>query len=349
MHLSDASITERLNSLCKPPGSLGDLERLAFALCRIQNRITPQSAPRRVVVFAGDHGVNVHGVSAWPSEVTSAVVGFMATGRTASGVLAKTTGADYRVIDVGCLVPPRLEDSRPVLGEVTFVRKPVRLGTADLKTVAAMSESEFDAAWEVGVMEAALAAEDDIQIVAVGEMGIGNTTSAACLVTLLTGQSVETSVGRGAGIDDHGLETKREVVRVATSRVASNVADQNWKAIACEVAGFEIVAMAGFYAGAAQRKLTIILDGYVATAAALVAEKLAPGTSRSMIAAHQSAETGHAKALESLGLQAFLNWNMRLGEATGAILLFPMIDAAAAMMNEMATLDDLLKQTTESA
>jgi len=106
--------------------------------------------------------------------------------------------------------------------------------------------------------------------------------------------------------------------------------------------------MAGFFAGAAQRELTIILDGYIATAAALVAEKIAPGTSRSMIAAHQSAEPGHAKALESLGLQAFLNWNMRLGEATGAILLFPMIDAAAAIMNEMATLDELLKQNTES-
>ena len=344
--LSPATIQERIDSLCKPPGSLGDLERLAFELCRIQNTLTPETKPRRVVIFAADHGVAARGVTAWPSEVTSAVVEVMATGRSASGVLARNNNAEYHVLDVGCLRHPRVNAIDDSSTQAKFISARVAAGTADLSIAAAMTRTQFHAAWRVGLAQADSAADDGCIVVAAGEMGIGNTTSASCLVTLLTGLSPEVSVGRGAGVDDRGLERKRNFVKSATNRVTPIAIKGDWKGVACEVGGFEIVAMSAFFTRSAQRGLTLILDGYIATAAALLAERLYPGTARSMIAAHQSAEPGHEVALKHLGLVPFLRWNMRLGEATGAIMLFPLLDSAAAVITQMATLADVTMPTT---
>lgn len=339
--LSDDAIRSHLDSLCKPPGSLGELERLAFELCRIQNTLSPASTPRRLVVFAADHGVAAQRVTAWPSEVTSMVVGVMAKRKSASGVMSRACNTDYRVVDVGCLHPPNVAIDFVQNSQSTFWSHPVAAGTQDLSLGPAMSRTQFLAAWRVGTAQADAAANEQYAVVAAGEMGIGNTTSASCLVTLLTGISPEHSVGRGAGVSDDGLSIKRAIVMQATQRAMPWLKKEDWKGVACEVGGFEIIAMSAFFVRAAQRRMVIVLDGFIATAAALLSERLYPGTARSMIASHLSSEPGHIKALESLGLSPFLNWNLRLGEGTGAIMLMPMLDTAVAMVTQMATLDDV--------
>jgi len=203
-----------------------------------------------------------------------------------------------------------------------------------------MQADDFDHAWSVGKDRASKAINAGNKLLIGGEMGIGNTTSASCLVALLTDSDPEVVVGRGAGIDDEGLARKKYVVANAVQRVRS-LGKCSPKQIACEVGGLEIVALAGYYAEGAERGATLVLDGFIATAAALVAESIAPGTSRSMIAGHRSLEPGHAIALASLDLKPVLDLQMRLGEATGALASLPLIDLAAAMIREMATLDEL--------
>jgi len=339
------AIIAHLDSLCKPPGSLGDLERLAFDLCRIQNTLSPVSNPRRLVIFAADHGVAAQRVTAWPSGVTSMVVGVMAKRRSASGVMAHACGVDYRVVDVGCLYPPAVQPEHTNPSHLTFWSHPVAAGTQDLSLGPAMSRTQFQAAWRVGTVQADAAVDERFAIVAAGEMGIGNTTSASCLASLLTGTSPGNAIGRGAGVNDEGLAIKRAIVTRATQRAMHWVEKEDWKGVACEVGGFEIVAMSAFFVRASQRGLVIVLDGFIATAAALLAERFYPGTARSMIASHLSSEPGHVKALETLQLAPFLDWKLRLGEGTGAILLMPMLDAAAAMVTQMATLSDLTNET----
>ncbi len=335
------AIQSHLDSLCKPPGSLGELERLAFELCRIQNTLAPTASPRRLVVFAADHGVAAQRVTAWPSEVTSMVVGVMAKRKSASGVMSLACNTDYRVVDVGCAHSPRAVSDFVQGSQSTFWSHPIAAGTKDLSLGPAMSRTQFHAAWRVGTAQADAAANEQYAVVAAGEMGIGNTTSASCLITLLCGVSPDESVGRGAGVNDEGLKIKREIVTQATRRAIPSVMKEDWKGVACEVGGFEIVAMAAFFVRAAQRRLVIVLDGFIATAAALLAERLYPGTVRSMIASHLSAEPGHVKSLQHLGLSPFLDWNLRLGEGTGAIMLMPLLDTAVAMATQMATLDDV--------
>ncbi len=204
----------------------------------------------------------------------------------------------------------------------------------------ALSEAEFDQALQIGRDEAALAQREGMVVVACGEMGIGNTTPAACLSMLLADVPLHEAVGRGAGADDHALGIKQRVVRSAVERARAIENAAPARAIA-SVAGLEIAAMAGFFIAAHQAGMTIVLDGYVTTAAALIAETLTPGCSGSMIAAHLSAEPGHRGALQRLGLDPFLAWDLRLGEGTGTLLLLPLLDAAAAMCGRMRTLAEL--------
>lgn len=338
--MDDATIASHLDGLCKPPRSLGELERLAFRLCQIQDTLTPCTRPRRLVVFAADHGVVRQGVSAWPAEVTSAVTGVMATGRTASGVMSRVSETQYRVVNVGCLQPPMVErSSRPATER--YLDAPVRCGTRDLATEAAMSRDEFAAAWQVGAAQAEQAHADRVRVIAGGEMGIGNTTASACLACLLAGAPVAEAVGRGAGVDDDGLAAKQKVVKRVTDHIRPLADQGEWRQVAAAVGGLEIVALAGFYAAAARHRMTIVLDGYIASSAALLAEKIFPGTREQMIAAHQSREPGHRHLLAALQLHPFLRLDMALGEGTGAVTLMPLLDFAAAMVSDMATLADL--------
>lgn len=332
--IDEATAWARLDSLAKPQRSLGRLETLAVRLAVIQQRLDPQTRPRRIVLFAADHGVVAQGVSAWPSSVTGLMLGTILAGRATSSALAAAHGCDLRVVDVGADSPPA--GVQPPF----FNAASVALGTADLALGAAMTLAQFEAAWVVGTTEAQRACDEGYILLIAGEMGIGNTTSAACLTTLLTGIDVDTAVGRGAGADDASMTIKRRVVDAATPRARGMLADDARSAVA-DVAGFEIVAMAGFFATGAALGATLLLDGYVATAAALIAERLAPGTARAMIAAHRSAEPGHRAALAQLDLEPLLNWQMRLGEGTGALVALPLLDSAAALLTNVALLADL--------
>jgi nicotinate-nucleotide--dimethylbenzimidazole phosphoribosyltransferase len=325
-------VRAHLDALVKPPGSLGRLEDLAVRLCVIQRTLAPRTTPRRLVLFAADHGVAAEGVTAWPAEVTRLMVTAIVAGGAASSVLAASTGTDLRLIDVG-VAGPGLPD-----GPVHLCRK-VRAGSRNLAQGPALTVDEFRAAAAVGEEQASDAVASGAALVAAGEMGIGNSTPASCLTALLTGSPAGAVVGPGAGAGEEVLVRKRRVVAAKVGIESRHLADEPEATIA-SACGLEIAAMAGFYRRAAASGLTVVLDGFIATAAALVADRLWPGTARSMIAAHRSAEPGHAAALAHLGLEPALdNWGMRLGEGTGALLLMPILDAAAAVVTRMATLD----------
>ena len=341
--MDDAAIWNHLNQLTKPPRSLGQLEELAARMCRIQQTLHPVATPRRAVLFAADHGVVAEGVSAWPAAITRLMIDNIRAGGAASSVLAKATNTELRLVNVGALkrdADAPISASLASTSHVTYRDACIRPGSGNLYHGPALSLDEFRQAILVGREEARLAADDGIKVVAAGEMGIGNTTAAACLSMLLADVSLEEAVGRGAGADDGMLARKCEVVQAAVERVRQT-GPVNRPELLASVAGFEIAAMAGFYAEASQRGLTVILDGYVTTAAALVAETFGPDCMDSMIASHRSAEPGHRRALEALGLTPMLDWQLRLGEGTGALLLVPMLDAAAAICSQMSCFADL--------
>ena len=335
MSLSSSDIWQHLNGLTKPPGSLGRLEELAARLCEIQQSLSPQMSPRRLVIFAGDHGVVSSGVSAWPSSVTNLMLINMCQEGAASTVLAAQSGTDVAVVNVGTIDDPITEAPT---GGIRYQSRRVCHGTRNLAVEPAMSVDEFHEAWLIGEDEARLAVVDRVKVVLAGEMGIGNTTPASCLAMLLANVPLESAVGQGAGANDTSLNVKRTVVDQAVGR-ARALWNQDPIAAIASVAGLEIVAMAGFFAEAHRHGLTILLDGAVASAAALISEHRLPGVTRSMIAAHLSTEPAHRVVLDKLNLTPFLDWNLRLGEGTGALLLLPLLDAAAVMVSRMATLE----------
>lgn len=332
--IDEAGVWAHLDGLAKPRRSLGTLEVLAARLAIVQQRLDPITRPRRIVLFAGDHGVIAQGVSAWPAAVTALMVDTIAAGRATSNALAAAQDCDLRLVDVGVASP--LADGAPDW----FRSARIAQGTQDLATGPAMTVAEFEAAWTVGADEARRAAEAGFAVLIAGEMGIANTTPAACLTALLADISADAAVGAGAGADDMTIANKTRVVAKAVASAAAQL-DVDPRAAIAAVAGFEIAAMAGFFAAAAEANVTILLDGFVATAAALVAERLRPGTARAMIAAHRSAEPGHMAALNQLGLTPLLAWDMRLGEGTGALVALPLLDSAAALLSNVALLADL--------
>lgn len=343
MPITPAEIQTRLNGLCKPPGSLGELEQVAARLCEIQQTLRPATKPRHASIFAGDHGVASEGVTAWPSEVTGAVVQVMRTGKSASGVFAKTLDCSYEVVDVGLLhanAAPKNESPN------IFISAAVRRGAGNILHGPAMTESEFESAWKVGADRCEAACQRGAQIIIGGEMGIGNTTPASCLIGLFCNVDAADAVGRGAGINDDQLRRKTQVVDAAMQRVRA-IGDISPAAVAAQIGGLEIVALAGYYAKAAELGRVILIDGVIATSAALLADKLSPGARNNMVAGHRSTEPGHVAALTQLGLSPILDFQMRLGEGAGALAALPMLDLAAAMMSEMASLSDLNVAETE--
>jgi nicotinate-nucleotide--dimethylbenzimidazole phosphoribosyltransferase len=332
--IDETTVWTHLDALAKPQRSLGVLEQLAVRLALVQQRLDARTRPRRIVLFAADHGVVKQGVSAWPQAVTGLMAGTIRDGRATSSALAAAHDCDLRLIDVGVAAPPK--PPHPSF----YVHASLGAGTADLGSGPAMTTAQFDAAWEIGASEARRAHDEGHVVLIAGEMGIGNTTSAACLTALLGRVAPALAVGRGAGADDKAMAIKTAIVEAATARSAAMLASDPRAAIA-GVAGFEIAAMAGFFAKGAQQRSTLLLDGFVATAAALVAEMLSPGTRAAMIAAHRSAEPGHGAALAALQLEPLLDWQMRLGEGTGALVALPMLDSAAVLLRNVARLADL--------
>jgi nicotinate-nucleotide--dimethylbenzimidazole phosphoribosyltransferase len=333
MALTLEQIAAHLNLLAKPPGSLGRWEELAARLCFIQQSLQPEVRPAELVIFAADHGVVAEGVSLWPSLVTTVMAEQIALGGSVSGVLSDLYEIPRRVIDVGTKTAPELKN--PML-----IDRRVSAGTKNLATESAMTIEEFDKAWRSGVDEAIESRHRGAKTMILGEMGIGNTTSASCLGVLLANIGVAQAIGQGAGATDDSLRKKRDVVEVASHR-AKTLWGETPKLAIAEVAGFEIVAMAGFMVQAAEQSQTILLDGVIATAAALVAEAMSPGCVKCMIAAHQSAEPAHRLMLAHLGLTPMLDWSMRLGEGTGALALFPLLEGAAAWCTRTASISSI--------
>lgn len=325
------NVQAKLDRLAKPVGSLGRLEALAVELAVASGSLTPVTRPRRLVLFAGDHGVVAQGVTPWPSAVTTAMVETILGGKASSTALANAQNVDVRVVDAGMVEPPRGP------WPFHFNAQPVASGTADLSQGPAMSVAEFDSAWALGETEARRASEAGHRVLIAGEMGIGNTTAAACLTHALAGIDADTATGMGAGADAAMRRHKRDIVAAAVARLDGRTD----KAALAAIAGFEIVAMAGFYAEAARQGVPVLLDGYVTTAAALIAERLCPGTRKVMIAGHLSAEPGHRAALTQLGLAPILEWKMRLGEGSGALVALPLLDSAAALLCDVAQLADI--------
>lgn len=330
--IDEESVRAHLDAIAKPLRSLGRLETIAVRLALTQGRIDPATHPRHVVLFAGDHGCVADGVSAWPSAVTGMMVATILAGSATSSALAATADCRLRMVDVGVAGPP------PTDAPPFFRAARIADGTASLAGGPAMTVAQFDLAWRVGAEEAERARGDGAVVLLAGEMGIGNTTPAACLTALLTDAEAGEATGRGAGADDATLAAKTRIVAAATGRARSLLSTDPRAAIA-SVCGFEIAAMAGFYARGAELGATLLLDGYVATAGALVAERLSPGTRRSMLAGHRSAEPGHGAALAALWLEPLLDWEMRLGEGSGALVVLPLLDAAAALLTGVARLD----------
>jgi nicotinate-nucleotide--dimethylbenzimidazole phosphoribosyltransferase len=321
----DAARARQLQ-LTKPPGSLGRLEDLAcWFAARLGNPV-PAQPQCEVFVFAADHGVAARGVSAFPQSVTGQMVGNFARGGAAINVLASLEGCRIEVVDVGVA-----SNEAPPAG---VRNERVRAGTRDLASESAMTADELRAALAVGERCARAAVAREARLLIAGDMGIANSTAAACLICAITGATPESVVGRGTGVDDAGLVRKVDVVRIALGRVAKV---REPSQLLAELGGLEIAAIAGFYLEAARQGVPVLLDGYISTAAALAAVSIEPEAVNWLLASHRSAEAGHSVALEWLKLDPLLDLGLRLGEGTGAALTVPIVRAALALHARMAT------------
>ncbi len=318
----------RLDRLTKPPGSLGRLEELAVQIAGITGVLRPDFSRKVVVVMAGDHGVCQEGVSAFPQEVTPQMVLNFLHGGAAVNVLARQTGADVRCVDIGVLT----DVEHPGL----IVRK-VRRGTANMAVGPAMTVEEAAQAIQTGVDLAYELKEEGYGLLATGEMGIGNTTASAALLCVFGGVSPEEAVGRGTGVSEEKVRHKADVVRRALE-VNQPDPQRPLEALA-KVGGLEIAALTGLILGAALCRIPIVVDGFISSAAALVAVRMAESVREYAIPSHLSGERGHARMLQALRMKPMLEMDMRLGEGTGALLCFPLVEAAMNVLNEMATFD----------
>jgi nicotinate-nucleotide--dimethylbenzimidazole phosphoribosyltransferase len=325
-----AEARARQARLTKPPGSLGRLEELSIWAASCQGVCPPRPLTRaRVVVFAADHGVTAAGVSAFPSAVTGQMVANFDAGGAAINVLAEVAGATVRVADMAV-------DCEQPLSPAIGAHK-VRRGSGNIAVEDALSEQDAATAISAGRQIADEEVDGGADLLIAGDMGIGNTTAATTLVAALTGAEPVVVVGRGTGIDDHGWMRKAGAVRDALYRARAMTSDPLGLLRVC--GGADLAAMAGFLAQAAIRRTPVLLDGLVVTAAALVAEQLAPGARAWWQAGHRSTEPAHSLALSHLGLDPIVDLGMRLGEGTGAAVALPIVRAAIATLASMATFD----------
>ncbi|HKP44247.1 nicotinate-nucleotide--dimethylbenzimidazole phosphoribosyltransferase [Mycobacterium sp.] len=326
-----AAARDRQNRLTKPPGSLGRLEDLSVWVSACQGVCPPRQFERaRVVVFAGDHGVTRAGVSAYPAEVTAQMVANFDAGGAAINVLAEAAGASVRVVDIAVDVDEPLS---PSIGAHKVRRASGNIGVED-----ALSADEAVNAVEAGRRIADEEVDSGADLLIAGDMGIGNTTAATTLIAALTDSEPVALVGRGTGIDDAAWARKTAAVRDALYRARGLTAKPVELLRVC--GGADLAAMAGFCAQAAARRTPVLLDGVVVTAAALVAEALAPGARKWWQAGHRSTEPAHAVALQQLELEPLVDMRMRLGEGTGAAVALPIVRAAIATLASMATFDE---------
>jgi nicotinate-nucleotide--dimethylbenzimidazole phosphoribosyltransferase len=318
-----AAARTRIDALTKPVGSLGRIETLAVRLCAIAGRVIDRAYEKKaILVGAADHGVALEGVSAYPSEVTPQMVGAFLAGHAAISAFARTARAEVFVANFGVaadLAPhPLLIDAAVGRGTANLARGPA-MDVADVHRSLAAGAAALDF----------ILAGSPYDVIALGDMGIGNTTSAAAITALCSGASADAVTGRGTGIDDDRLRHKREIV----ARAIEPLGNASWEAIAAAVGGFEIVGLAGALLRAASLRLPVVLDGFIVSAA----QRIEPRSIDYCIAAHRSREPGHRVALDVLGLVPLLDLDLRLGEGSGAALALPLVEAATRMIAEMKT------------
>ncbi|QIE57374.1 nicotinate-nucleotide--dimethylbenzimidazole phosphoribosyltransferase [Pikeienuella piscinae] len=322
-----ARVLAAIDAKTKPPGSLGRIETLALQLALAQGRAAPD-ASAALLLCAADHGLVAEGVSAWPSEVTlQMVLNFMAGGA-AANVFARSVGASIRILDCGIASAP---PDHPALS-----RAGIRAGARNALRQDALTADEVAAALDFGARAAVAEVEKGAGIVALGEMGIGNTSSGALLAHAVAGLPLDGLTGAGAGLDEAGVARKLKVLRAVAARRPGRLSP--FDALRA-FGGLEIAAMAGALIGASSARAAVLVDGYIATAAALVALEARPEAAAHVIFAHRSAEAGHDLMLDRLGAAPLLDLGLRLGEGSGALLALPLLKAAAAMLAEMATFE----------
>lgn len=320
---------KRLSQLTMPHWALGDLMDLAVDLAGITRSMQPPVARKKVVVMVGDHGVVTEGVSQYPPEVTTQMVHNFIRGGAGINVLAAQAGAEVCVVDVGAR-----DDFTELVREGKIIARKIGRGTANMVYGPAMTRTHAVMAVEAGV-EVANSLAGEVDVLATGEMGIGNTTPSTAIAAVFTGKKVAELTGRGTGIDDVRLGNKIAVIEKALDRNRPNAKDG--LDVLAKVGGFEIGAIAGLIIGAAAHRKPVVVDGFIATAGAMIACSLEPFVRDYLLYAHRSAEPGHAALLDKLQRRPLLDLNLRLGEGTGAALALHLVDAAVAILTGMAT------------
>jgi nicotinate-nucleotide--dimethylbenzimidazole phosphoribosyltransferase len=331
-----AEAAARLDRLTKPPGSLGRLETLVIELAGITGRADATVERGVVVIAAADHGVTRQGVSAYPSDVTAQMVANFVAGGAAINVLGAWAGVRVVVVDVGVASPIPDVGADPERGG-RLVQARIRDGTADMTAGPAMTRDEALRAVATGIDLAGSLTADGLDLLGVGEMGIGNTTAASAITAVLTGQPVALVTGRGTGIDDatHG----RKIAAIQRALEVNSPDRRDPIGVLAAVGGLEIALLVGVIVGAAEARIPVVLDGFITGAAALVAVTLQPAIAPRLIASHRSVEPGHAVVLERLGRRPLLDLDLRLGEGTGAALAMGLIGAAVRVRDGMATFE----------
>ncbi|NJM52079.1 MAG: nicotinate-nucleotide--dimethylbenzimidazole phosphoribosyltransferase [Blastocatellia bacterium] len=320
-------------SLTKPPQSLGRLEEIANKICAIQATLKPNVKEREIFVLAASHGVSAENVSPYPSAVTAQMVANFLNGGAAINALAKTAKAKLTVVDIG--VDGEIPRVEKMLENCRFVSAKVANGTKNFAQTAAMSETEMLQALEIGINLAKEAKQNGVKLIGLGEMGIGNTTSASVVTSALTGISPQKTVGRGTGADDEMLAHKVSIVEKSLQLHQP----KNALEILQTVGGFEIAGLCGICLGAAAEKIAVVTDGFIATSAAALAVQICENVKDYLFASHNSVEIGHRVLLEFIGQEPLFDLQMRLGEGTGAALAMNIIESAVTAFNEMATFE----------
>ena len=324
---SMAKARERQDMLTKPTGSLGRLEQLSIQIAGIQGKPVPQIQQKAVIVMAADHGVVARGTSAYPQEVTAQMVSNFLHGGAGINVIGRQVGARVIIVDMGIAV--KLE-AAPRL-----ISRRIAAGTQDMSKGPAMTVAQAKRALETGIEIVTAEVKKGLDIVATGDMGIGNTTASSAICAIMIGKTVTEVTGRGTGLDDKQLQHK---IRIINEAIAFNKPDSSQPLeVLAKVGGFEIGGLSGVILGAAAHRVPVIIDGFISGAAALIAAGLCPQSKDYMIAGHCSVEPGHKLLLQYLSLRPLLNLDMRLGEGTGAALAMSLAETSVRILNEMAT------------
>lgn len=323
-----ADLQHIIDTKTKPPGSLGRLETLARQMGLIQRTTHPTVERPAMIVFAGDHGIAQEGVSPYPQAVTAQMVANFVAGGAAINALSRLSGIELEVVNAGIATPLPSADG--------LIDIPVAAGTRNFAHEPAMTREQALAAMQAGGVRVRHHAALGTNVIGFGEMGIANTSSAACLMSRLCGVPIDECVGRGTGLDNAGLAKKRNVL---ASALAHHAVSNDPLDVLATFGGFEIAMMAGAYLAAAQARMTILVDGFIATSALLVADAFAPALREYCVFAHASNEAGHRRMLDHFGALPLLSLDMRLGEGTGAALAVPLLRAAVAFVNEMASFE----------